>query len=75
MVNNVLFACAAIVAFLPTFITKKIIFGSYLNFGYTEHWFWNSPALLKVSFSSEHGLFSWTPIIILAVIGLFFVAR
>ncbi len=75
MVDNVLFACAAVAAFLPTLITKKIIFGSYLNFGYTEHWFWNSPALLKVSFSSEHGLFSWTPIIILAVIGLFFVAR
>ena len=27
--------------------------------------------LLKVCFSSEHGLFSWTPVILLAVIGLF----
>ena len=58
-------------AFLPTLITKKIIYGGYLNFGYTERWDWASPALLKVSFSSEHGLFSWTPIIILAVAGLF----
>ena len=35
--SNVIFAGAALVAFLPTLITKKIIYGSYLNFGYTEH--------------------------------------
>jgi hypothetical protein len=69
--NNILFSVVVFLAFLPTFITKKIIYGSYLNFGYTEHWDWRSPALLKVGFSSEHGLFSWTPIIILAVAGLF----
>jgi len=68
--NNVIFAATALVAFLPTFITKKIIYGSYLNFGYTERWFWNSPALLKVCFSAEHGLFSWTPIVALAVVGM-----
>jgi len=73
--NNALFALIIFLALLPTFITKKIIYGSYLNFGYTEHWDWRSPALLKVAFSSEHGLFSWTPIIILAVIGLFFLQR
>ena len=47
---------AVFVAFLPTLITKKIIFGSYLNFGYSERWFWNSPAFFKVCFSAEHGL-------------------
>jgi hypothetical protein len=73
--NGALFVCAALVAFLPTLITKKIIFGSYFNFGYAEHWYWNSPALLKVCFSSEHGLFSWTPIIVPAVVGLFFLAK
>jgi hypothetical protein len=69
--NNIFFAAVVFVVFLPTFITKKIIYGSYLNFGYTEHWDWRSPALLKVGFSSEHGLFSWTPIVMLAVVGLF----
>jgi hypothetical protein len=29
-----------------------------------------SPALLKVAFSSEHGLFIWTPILLLALLGL-----
>jgi Dolichyl-phosphate-mannose-protein mannosyltransferase len=75
ILNGALFAGAALMAFLPTLITKKIIFGSYFNLGYTERWYWNSPALLKVCFSSEHGLFSWTPIIIPAVVGLFFLAR
>jgi hypothetical protein len=67
---NVLFVITILVAFAPTLITKKIIYGSYFNLGYTERWFWKSPALLKVCFSAEHGLFSWTPILILAVAGL-----
>ena len=73
--SNLIFAVAALVAFLPTFISKKIIYGSFLNFGYTEHWFWNSPALLKVCFSAEHGLFSWTPIAALAVGGMILLRR
>lgn len=73
--RNVLFTLAVFVAFLPTLITKKIIFGSYLNFGYSERWFWNSPALFKVCFSAEHGLFSWTPIVLLSVGGLFLLRR
>jgi hypothetical protein len=69
--QNVLFACTVIAAFLPTLITKKIIYGSFLDFGYGgPHWTLTSPALLKVCFSSEHGLFSWTPVILLAVVGL-----
>jgi hypothetical protein len=73
--NNVLFAAVTFAAFLPTFISKKIIYGSYLNFGYGVLWFWDSPASLRVCFSSEHGLFSWTPITFLAVIGLFLFRR
>jgi hypothetical protein len=67
----VLFAVATLAAFVPTLIAKKIIYGSFLNFGYTEHWYWRSPAFFKVCFSADHGLFSWTPILILAVIGMF----
>jgi len=71
-VNNLIFAATALIAFLPTFITKNIIYGSFLNFGYREGWYWNSPALLKVCFSAQHGLFSWTPVLFLSVVGLFF---
>jgi len=75
LVRNFCFSCALLVAFLPTLVAKKIIFGSYFNFGYTERWSWNSPALLKVAFSSDHGLFSWTPIVILALTGLFLLLK
>jgi hypothetical protein len=68
--QNVVFVAMVFVTFLPTLVTKKIIYGSYLTFGYQVRWFLTSPALLKVAFSSEHGLFSWTPILLLAVIGL-----
>jgi hypothetical protein len=69
------FSFALIAAFLPTLITKKIIYGSFFNFGYTERWFWKSPAFLKVAFSSDHGFLAWTPILILGVIGLALFAR
>lgn len=69
--KNIVFAGSLVTAFLPTLIAKKIIYGSYFNLGYTEHWFWGSPAFFKVCFSSEHGVFSWTPILLLAAVGLF----
>jgi hypothetical protein len=57
---------------LPTFVTKKIIYGSPFETGYPPVWTWNwtSPVLLKVLFSSDHGMFSWTPILIFAIAGL-----
>jgi hypothetical protein len=73
--SNVIFVVGIIVVFTPTLITKKIIYGSYFNLGYTERWYWKSPALLKVCFSAEHGLFSWTPILVLSVAGLFLLRR
>jgi hypothetical protein len=69
------FLGAGVVAFSPTLISKKIIFGSYFNFGYREQWHWSSPALLKVAFSADHGLLSWTPIALLAIVGLSVLTR
>jgi hypothetical protein len=74
-VKNLIFSGAIFAAFSPTLIAKKIIFGSYTKFGYEHLWAWFPHALLKVCFSADHGLFSWTPILFLSVIGLFFVQR
>jgi hypothetical protein len=73
--GNVLFSLALLTAFSPTLIAKKLVFGGFFSFGYTEHWFWDSPAFFKVCFSADHGLFSWTPILVFAVIGLFCLGR
>lgn len=59
-------------ALLPTFLTRQIIYGSTFATGYPaiSSWNWGSPALRDVLFSSDHGLFSWTPILFFAVAGL-----
>jgi hypothetical protein len=68
-------AGCGMVALLPTFITRAIIYGSPFELGYTERWFWGAPALRQVLFSADHGLFAWTPIVALGVAGLFFFLR
>ena len=74
-IGNILFSAVMIIFFLPTLVTKKIIYGNYLQTGYEHLWDWKSPYLLKVMFSSEHGLFSWTPVLLFAVVGFFFLRR
>jgi hypothetical protein len=70
--KNLVFSGALFASFLPTLVTKKIIYGSYLTLGYEHLWTWTPHALLKVCISADHGLFSWTPILLLSVAGLFF---
>jgi hypothetical protein len=71
------FGCAAFLALLPTFITRKIIFGGFLRVGYysAKTWEWSAPHWRQVLFSTDHGAFSWTPILALAIAGLFLGTR
>ena len=66
------FFAAFIVCLLPTFVTRRIIYGTAFESGYLHvtQWDWFSPHFFAVLFSSDHGLFSWTPILFFAVIGL-----
>jgi hypothetical protein len=74
-IGNVIFAALLLTTFLPTLVTKKIIYGSYGQSGYENLWVWTSPSVIRVCFSADHGLFSWTPIVLAAVVGLFFLRR
>jgi hypothetical protein len=69
---NLAYCFATLFAFLPTLITRQIIYGHPLELGYggTDVWKWKSPNLGGVLFSSDHGLLAWTPILIPAVAGL-----
>ena len=75
LAGNVFFAASTMAAFLPTLVIKKIVYGSYFTSGYENLWSFDSPALLKVCFASDHGLFSWTPITLLAVLGLWLLRK
>lgn len=63
-------------ALWPTFLTKYLVYGGVLQTGYIpiSEWSWHSPWFLDLLFSSNHGLFSWTPILLLAAAGLFLFA-
>jgi hypothetical protein len=75
--RHMLFAAIVAVCLLPTLITRYIIYGSPLESGYISirNWAWGSPYFLSVLFSSNHGLFVWTPVTLLAVVGLFIFRR
>jgi len=77
VLNCVLFGAVLIVSLLPTLITRQIIYGNPFETGYPglRTWNWTSPVLLQVLFSADHGMFSWTPILMLAAIGVLLVGR
>jgi len=69
---NLIYCCATVIAFSPTLITRQIIYGHPLEFGYwgISVWHLSSPYWGSVLFSSDHGLLVWTPIVIPALLGL-----
>ncbi len=73
LLRHSLFAVVLLISLLPTFITRYLIYGSALESGYIplQDWLWRSPVFFSVLFSSNHGLLSWTPILLLAIVGLF----
>ncbi len=70
-VANLAYCLAVVVAFLPTLITREIIYGNPLDLGYSHEWM-SKPAILQVLFSSDHGLLTWTPILMGAIGGWIF---
>jgi hypothetical protein len=74
---NFCFLLTVILCFVPTLITRRIIFGGFFRFSSYQHaaWDWTAPHWYSILFSSEHGILLWTPILALAIIGLVFVPR
>lgn len=75
--GGLIFAVVTLVAFLPTLVSRQVIFGNPLDLGYVRlsDWNWTSPVLARVLLSSEHGLLSWNPILGPAILGLFWFRR
>lgn len=74
--NGLVFALAVVLAFSPQMIVWEILYGKLITIphgmGFLEL---NSPHFYEVLFSSRHGLLSWTPVVILALIGLYFLYK
>ena len=71
-----IFAAAAIVFFTPQMIVWKMLNGNPLSsFQGSVNILWSNSHPFEVLFSSYHGLFSWSPILLLAVIGWFLYAQ
>jgi len=77
LARHIVFSAVVLVCLLPTIITRYVIYGSPFESGYIplRQWNWLSPYFFSVLFSSNHGLFSWTPILLLAIAGLFLFCR
>jgi hypothetical protein len=70
------FALALVLAFSPQMIVWWRLYGSPLTVPQGRAFFSSSPAYDTVLFSPLHGLFSWSPLLYLALVGLgWFCAR
>jgi hypothetical protein len=70
------FAAAATASFLPQMLAWKSIYGHYLAISPVGPEIrWRAPQIQDVLWSSRNGLFSTSPVLYLAAIGLFLFAR
>lgn len=68
-----LMAPGAILAFSPQFVVDQVIFGRLLPGAASETFNPLHGHYLQVLFSSWHGLFTWSPVLLAAVAGFWFV--
>ncbi len=66
-----LFGIVVCVCLLPTFVSRSIVYGGPFETGYLSirNFLWSSPVFLQLLFSANHGLLSWTPVLILSLLG------
>jgi len=77
LARHILFCVVLLFSMLPTFLTRYAVYGGFFETGYVPvtAWAWGSPSFFALLFSSNHGLFSWTPLLAIATFGLFLLGR
>jgi hypothetical protein len=77
LVKHLVFLVVAAMALAPTFLTRWTLYGNPFESDYPplRQWSWFSPRLLTVLFSADHGLLSWTPILVPSILGLIILWR
>jgi hypothetical protein len=70
VMKGLMFAMAGLIALTPHFVVKWVVEGSPFRTGYSDSFYWASPRLWQVGFAAEHGMFLWTPALLLAGVGM-----
>ncbi|MBP6774415.1 MAG: hypothetical protein KA154_15565 [Gemmatimonadaceae bacterium] len=70
-----IFTAAALLAALPQWIGKAVVYGSPVVTGYQDAFHWWAPELWQTAFSTEHGVILWTPLVGVGIVGCAMVAR
>lgn len=69
--GGLLMGATALVAFAPQLVVYKQLNGAFRpSSEVSDKLRWNAPNALRVLFDPAHGLFFWTPVLLLAVIGI-----
>jgi len=69
--NIALFILSGFAGFFPQFIAWKRLYGSFFTIPQGGGFLlWFRPSVISILFSSFNGLFSWTPVTLVGVIGL-----
>src|SRR5262249_19526674 len=65
------FISIVLILFMPQMIVWKQLYGDWVTVPMGKNSMrWFSPALLPVLFSARNGLFSWTPLVAVSLLGL-----
>jgi len=66
-----------IITFLPQFVYWYNLSGTPFYYSYGNEGFsnWNNPKLLRLWFSTNNGLFLYSPLILLSIVGAFYMAK
>lgn len=69
------FTLAALLAFSPQLVVWRLLYGSFFTIPQGTGFLAGAPAIGGVLFSPRHGLFAWSPLLYLGLLGLLPLAR
>jgi len=76
LARGLVMGACAILAFTPQLLVYRVLNGAFRpSPEVSDKLHWNAPNALRVLFDPGHGLFFWTPILLLAVAGLVLLIR
>ena len=65
-----LMVLGTVIGLLPQFLAWKLVWGSWVHQSMgSGYMLWSTPELFDVLWSQRHGLFTWHPVLLLAVVG------